>query len=746
MKIALRIALRIALPAIVAAAVLAAGGEAWAGAAAHGQRCASVTLADRHCAVAKPVASLQPKATRALWKRLVAERRSRGPRLSAAATCRPLRAVFYAATDWLRLATTLAANPSPCAQYAISIPSLAADHTQIRADQAWRIRALGPQFHALAEISMGAWAKWVTGTGSTWFQAGVEARRRMAAAGFDVRLGDSWAVNEFSSAVRQGTGTARDDARAFVHGLYAGDGSQPAVRGAVFTIGMGQGTLNLSVYKTNLDNWLSDGAFWADMSAYVGDWSQELFGDYRDYGVAGASLATRRDHLNDYLEHVIAQANAGGGASATARSYLQAAYSPLANAAWQFDSGFGWTLVAGTQMQDYVSAQTYALRSYGATTQPAGSDHFGFAWSPKNATGLSAGDFDAQSGQILDRLASAIRDSDQAGDPADPGRNACGIGRDVCSTSISGAAFNEGWKSFAYWGQGGLAVVTPAQAITAGSASQPIQIQLQSSGAAVASTSDVAVTLSSSSATGRFSTGDGAWAPTLRLVVPAGSSAAPPFLYSDTIAGSPVITAAATGLTSGTQTVTVTPATLASIAVTPSAATVAPGGTQVFAAAGADAYGNPVALSGTTWSLSPASLGALSGSAGPSSLFLAGAAAGSGSVSATAGGVTASAAVTVSAAPSVPGSPSQLVAAPARTRGVTLGWSAPAAPGSSAVTGYRVYRGTRAGAETLLTSIGTGLSYTDTSARSGTTYYYRLAAVNATGESALSNEAAARAR
>jgi titin len=57
-----------------------------------------------------------------------------------------------------------------------------------------------------------------------------------------------------------------------------------------------------------------------------------------------------------------------------------------------------------------------------------------------------------------------------------------------------------------------------------------------------------------------------------------------------------------------------------------------------------------------------------------------------------------------------------------------------------------VYRGTRAGAETLLTSIGTALSYTDTSARSGTTYYYRLAAVNATGESALSNEAAARAR
>ena len=70
----------------------------------------------------------------------------------------------------------------------------------------------------------------------------------------------------------------------------------------------------------------------------------------------------------------------------------------------------------------------------------------------------------------------------------------------------------------------------------------------------------------------------------------------------------------------------------------------------------------------------------------------------------------------------------------------------PAAPGSGPVTGYRVYRGTRAGAETLLTSIGNVLGYTDTSARSGTTYYYRLAAVNAAGQSALSNEASARAR
>ena len=60
----------------------------------------------------------------------------------------------------------------------------------------------------------------------------------MAAAGYDVSLGDTWAVNEFSSAVRQGGGTARTDARDFVHGLFDGDGTVPTARGAVFTVGI----------------------------------------------------------------------------------------------------------------------------------------------------------------------------------------------------------------------------------------------------------------------------------------------------------------------------------------------------------------------------------------------------------------------------------------------------------------------------------------------------------------------------
>ena len=113
---------------------------------------------------ARPVPSLTPAATQRLWSELVQRRR---PRPSAAGDCMPLRAVLYAATDWLRLATKLAATASPCAQYSISVPPLAADKTQLRSDQAWRIRALGPAFHALAEINVTGWSSWVATTSSS---------------------------------------------------------------------------------------------------------------------------------------------------------------------------------------------------------------------------------------------------------------------------------------------------------------------------------------------------------------------------------------------------------------------------------------------------------------------------------------------------------------------------------------------------------------------------------------------------
>src|SRR5438876_1433235 len=147
-----------------------------------------------------------------------------------------LEAVFYTACDWLRLGQKLAADPSPCADYYISIPPLSADKTAFRTAQDDLIRALGPRFHAMAEINVTGWRGWVTAHSATWFDAGVEARRRMAAAGYDIASGDTWALNELPSTVRRNEQNARTNMRDFIRGLYTGGGTVPVSKGVVFVI------------------------------------------------------------------------------------------------------------------------------------------------------------------------------------------------------------------------------------------------------------------------------------------------------------------------------------------------------------------------------------------------------------------------------------------------------------------------------------------------------------------------------
>ena len=489
---------------------------------------------------ARPVPSLTPAATQRLWSELVQRRR---PRPSAAGDCMPLRAVLYAATDWLRLATKLAATASPCAQYSISVPPLAADKTQLRSDQAWRIRALGPAFHALAEINVTGWSSWVATTGNSWYAAGVEARRRMAAAGYDVAAGDTWALNELSSAVRQGVGSARANMRAFLHGLHDADGVLPSARGTVFVVGIAQTTADLSVYQARLQDWYEDGPFWDDLSRYASDWSQELYGDVRAYAVAGVPREARRDSLNEYLQHQTALARSAPAASEAARAFLAAAYSPLANAAWQYDAFFGWTSVPADLMQDYASAQTYALRS-------AGNSRFGFAWAPRNPAGMPAGDFTAQTDALLVRLAAALADSGEAPEAA--------CGSTWCNRDLEGALPTAAWRTFAVWKPSMLAFTSPAQTLSPGVPSAAVTVELRtSSGSAYTAGLPVAVELSSSSPTGAFSIdAGGPWTPRLAAPIASGESLAS-FHFRDTGSGSVTITAAAAGKTAATQTVTV---------------------------------------------------------------------------------------------------------------------------------------------------------------------------------------------
>jgi hypothetical protein len=92
------------------------------------------------------------------------------------------------------------------------------------------------------------------------------------------------------------------------------------------------------------------------------------------------------------------------------------------------------------------------------------------------------------------------------------------------------------------------------------------------------------------------------------------------------------------------------------------------------------------------------------------------------------------------AAPTItPGAPSGLSAIAARQQ-VSLSWNA-----TGIATSYNIYRGTTSNGEsgTPIRTGVTGSTFTDTGLSSGTTYYYKVTAVDAIGESGASNEASA---
>ena len=181
---------------------------------------------------------------------------------------------------------------------------------------------------------------------------------------------------------------------------------------------------------------------------------------------------------------------------------------------------------------------------------------------------------------------------------------------------------------------GSLSFTTAPQTLTAGAASAAITVQ---------ATGDTTVTFASNAATGTFATAPGGpWSSTVSV---SGSTAT--VYYRDTKAGSPKLTASASGFASATQAETVTAAALATLTVTPGTASLGVGATQSYRAAGTDAFGNAVAVA-PAWSVAPA-LGSFAPTSGATTTFTA-SATGTGTVTATTGGVTATSTLSVSTA------------------------------------------------------------------------------------------------
>jgi hypothetical protein len=89
-----------------------------------------------------------------------------------------------------------------------------------------------------------------------------------------------------------------------------------------------------------------------------------------------------------------------------------------------------------------------------------------------------------------------------------------------------------------------------------------------------------------------------------------------------------------------------------------------------------------------------------------------------------------------------PNAPTGLTAAAGNAQ-LALAWTAPSAPGSSAITGYTVEYTPSGGSAQTVSTGGTGTSYTLTGLTNGTAYTVRVAAVNSAGTGSYSGTATA---
>jgi hypothetical protein len=395
-------------------------------------------------------------------------------------------AVFWTGTDWERLGRALAANRSPCADYWLSIPPLAANKRGLRVLQDDLIRGLG--VHPVAEFTVGegtGWANWVLADPNddrTWFTAGVEFRRAMAAAGYS-GPDETWLMNELDRSTMRDAPREQPDQQwpAFpraamvelLQGLYYGDVGMEPLPGLV-EIGIHFRHQNMPVemierLKADAEAWLQDDAFWASISPAVRWLGVEAYPDVRYWGVPGSSRNERRRHLEEYSFHLLELVRAAPQRLVReARELFERAYLPLANGGYrarggekfQFVTGHGQTMVDATTMQQFVSEQVYAIRTYsleGSHKAPEG--RIGFSWQPCNrisadqvdCEAIAVRDFVSELDAVSARIATAIQ---YAYGPEHEPMGACrppGSGVDWCAGQLPGAAFTDAWSIFKSW-------------------------------------------------------------------------------------------------------------------------------------------------------------------------------------------------------------------------------------------------------------------------------------------------------
>ena len=357
------------------------------------------------------------------------------------------KVVIWGLRQWDVLADSFEGTGAACTEYYISLPPVACDPVAGKICPRGplapeEIRAHGSNFHAMAEFHWGSWSKWVAATGRTWEDAGKEFRKKMVDANYDIAAGDTWALNELPSTVRSGEGPARVNSMNAVRGLHSGPAGALPSLGTVFTTGMGQQTVNFSVYKANLKGWLTDASYWQTMNGRVRFWAQETYTDPQYVCVPGSTVGLRSKRTNEFTQHLARLAAAAPSAGAEARDFFDDTYVPLMNASWQQEgTGLGTTTIPAAEMADFVALQVYAGRAW-SNTHVVPDRRVGFAWAP--AAGVTAPELVP----IAQRMATSVRDAYVPGNGAVDACNPAGT-LSGCQCEVAGAKFSSAWETFA---------------------------------------------------------------------------------------------------------------------------------------------------------------------------------------------------------------------------------------------------------------------------------------------------------
>ena len=379
---------------------------------------------------AKPVPSLTPAATHMLWLAEVARAKAH-PRALSDASCRPgtcdlLRADGLAAA---RDEARRAAVPVRAVLRLGAAPLSRQDPGARRARPPRSGRSGRASTPSTRSAGTAGRAGSRAGNGS-FYDAGVLARQRMAAAGFDAAAGDTW------GAERALLGRAREHGR------------RPRERTRVHArprFGRRQGRRLRRGHRAEHrrhEHVQAEPAELADRRRLLerGVAVRERLGAgglrrhprlRRRRHDAGA--APRREV--QYLGHELALASA-----TRTRRQCRARSSRRPTSRSATPRGPGRRRTAGPRRPSRTCRTSSRARSTprARSASPSGVDRLGFAWAPQNSLGLTTADYTAQTASVLDRIAASIRDSGDVGADA-----ACST---FCATSLDGAAFTTAWS------------------------------------------------------------------------------------------------------------------------------------------------------------------------------------------------------------------------------------------------------------------------------------------------------------